>query len=94
MKKSHVTLRMSAALDRALERLGRSRGVPKSQLVREAVARYLMPSGELAGRTVTGVELSERWALLPHLDSDEAKAMSKDITDGRQALPEPVSHWE
>lgn len=43
MKRSHLTLRLSPDLARALDRWARAQGVPKSQLVREAVARYLAP---------------------------------------------------
>ncbi|MEK7668294.1 MAG: CopG family transcriptional regulator, partial [Gemmatimonadota bacterium] len=41
MKDSHLTLRLPADLARALARWARSRRVPKSQLVREAVTRLL-----------------------------------------------------
>ena len=38
---SQVTLRLPTALARALARKAKARGVPKSQLVREAVMKYL-----------------------------------------------------
>ncbi len=38
---AQVTLRLPKALDRALDRTAKARGVKKSQLVREAVAQYL-----------------------------------------------------
>lgn len=38
---SQITLRLPRDLARALSRRAKDRGVPKSQLVREAVARYI-----------------------------------------------------
>lgn len=38
---SQITLRLPRELDRALNKRAKARGVPKSQLVREAVARYI-----------------------------------------------------
>lgn len=38
---SQTSFRLPPDLARALDRLARERGVPKSQLVREALARYL-----------------------------------------------------
>lgn len=38
---SQITLRLPKALARALSQRAKARGVPKSQLVREAVARYM-----------------------------------------------------
>ena len=40
MKDEQITLRVPAALARALARRARERDVPKSQLVREALERY------------------------------------------------------
>lgn len=41
MKDDQVTLRLPGELARALARRARERGVPKSQLVREAIQTYL-----------------------------------------------------
>lgn len=41
MKDDQLTLRVPAALARALARRAKARDVPKSQLVREALERYL-----------------------------------------------------
>jgi predicted transcriptional regulator len=45
---NQLTLRLPPALGRALARQARARGVPRSQLVREAVARYLATGTEPA----------------------------------------------
>jgi hypothetical protein len=41
MKDDQLTLRLPRELSRALDRRARERGVPKSQLVREALQAYL-----------------------------------------------------
>lgn len=48
MKDDQLTLRVPHALARALERRARERDTPKSQLVREALERYLaeVPAAE------------------------------------------------
>ncbi len=95
MKASHLTIRLSAALERALERLARRRGVPKSEVVREAVTTYV--SGKVDPSplsVVTGAELARRWASLPHLRANEAASIAKDIDAGRAELPELAANWE
>jgi hypothetical protein len=42
---SQTSFRLPTDLSRALARLAKQRGVPKSQLVREALERYLATSG-------------------------------------------------
>ena len=46
MKDSHLTLRIPAELARALARKAKALGIPKSQMAREAVTRYLVPSAD------------------------------------------------
>lgn len=95
MKESHLTLRLSAALERALERLARRRGVPKSEVVREAVTTYVSGKADPSPmKVITGAALARKWASLPHLRSDEAAALGEDIDEGRAALPELAANWE
>ena len=95
MKNSHLTLRLPADLARALALWARSRGVPKSQLVREAVARYLAPSSAAVERPpqVTARGLAEHWAALPRLTTEEANALEADIEAARAALPPVQTSW-
>jgi hypothetical protein len=95
MKDSHLTLRLPADLARALARWARSLGVPKSQLVREAVARYLRNSSAPAERQppVTARSLAERWATLPRLTPDEARDFEADIAAARAAFPPVRTLW-
>jgi hypothetical protein len=95
MKNTHLTLRIPAALGRMLDRLARTRGVPKSQVVREAVATYLVPTGEGASPPIiTCAELANRWATIPRLDPAEADALADDIARGRAAVPPLVGAWK
>jgi len=95
MKDSHLTLRLPADLARALARWARSRRVPKSQLVREAVARYLAPSSAPAERPprVTARTFAGQWAALPRLTPEEARDLGADIAAARAALPPVRSPW-
>ena len=96
MKDDHLTLRLPGSLARALAQWARERGVPKSQLVREAVGRYLSssesPTGS-PGRAVTARELAERWKLLPRLTPKEAKDLAADLKAASRALPEVRPQW-
>ena len=103
MKDTHLTLRLPRELARALARWARARGVPRSQVVREAVSRYLgtgmaaaapepPPSPTPAGLTARG--LAERWAALPRLTPDEAESLERDITSSRAAQPPLRTAWE
>ena len=96
MQDSHLTLRLPADLARALARWARSRGVPKSQLVREAVARYFAPSTAPAERPpqVTARSLAERWPTMPRLTPEEARGLEADIAAARVALPPARPQWE
>ena len=95
MKDSHLTLRLPASLTRMLERLAKARGLPKSHLVREAVAAYV-GAGEVdrVERTITGRELAKRWRSMPRLSSEDADEFSKDIAHARAKLPLPESRWK
>ena len=95
MKDSHLTVRLPAALSRLLDRLARARGLPKSHLVREAVASYIGGSDADRGeRTITGRELAKRWRSIPRLTTEEADDLARDIADARAKLPPPISRWK
>jgi hypothetical protein len=96
MKNAHVTLRLPAAIARALERNARTEGVPKSQVVREALAHYFLPvtSSGATPRAVTAAELVALWPRLPRLTPDEAGKMADDIADARKKLPLVKPKWE
>jgi predicted transcriptional regulator len=57
---SQITLRLPRDLARALARRAKERRVPKSQIVREAVAQYLAPAEPHLTR-------EERWERVKHL---------------------------
>lgn len=96
MKTSHLTLRVPADLARALARWARERGIPKSQVAREAVARFLAPAPpeRERSRPVTARELADRWRSLPRLTPEEAAAFADDIAATRAALPAVRTAWE
>jgi hypothetical protein len=95
MKDSHLTLRLPAALALALARWATAHGVPKSQVAREAVARYLVGSGgETATPALPARDLARCWAALPRLLPEEADSFAADIAAGRDALPPFVTPWE
>jgi hypothetical protein len=96
MKDSHLTLRVPAAVSRLLERMALSRGIPKSQLVREALARYVSPaqSSNESVRKVTAAELAVRWSSLPSITAEEARVMATDIETARGELSAPMDPWE
>ena len=98
MKDDHLTLRLSRELARALARWARERGVPKSQLAREAVVSYLSPAGPAAEAParpppVSASELAARWTRLPRLTSQEAADLAGDIAAARHALPAAHPPW-
>lgn len=96
MKDSHLTLRLPAALGDALDARAAEDRVPKSQVVREAVVRYLDPeqTARPERRQVTARELAARWPTLPHLSHEEAAAFEADITCAGDSMPLPESPWE
>jgi predicted transcriptional regulator len=97
MRNSHLTLRLPADLARALARFARGRGASKSQVAREAVARYLAPSSgpleRAAGAGLTARALAERWAELPRLTPEEAGDLEADIAAARAGLPVVRTPW-
>ena len=94
--KDYLALRLPTELARALTRWARTRDVPKSAIVREAVARYLAPTAPPEGHTrrVTGRELAARWATMPHLTPREAQDLAADVAAAREALPPMHVAWE
>lgn len=93
MKEKHLTLRLPAGLAAALARLARARGHSKSQLAREAVARYVGAVSPEPARLITARDLAERWASFPVLTRDEAGALKKDLEASRKALPGLGEPW-
>jgi hypothetical protein len=94
MKDTHLTLRLPLVLARALAKWARDHGLPKSQVAREAVARYLSPpSATRESRRVTALDLAERWPGLPRLTPEEAAAFDADIVASRSVLPPIAPPW-
>lgn len=97
MKESHLTVRLPTELARALARWAKRTGVPKSQVAREAVARYLAPVGSVGPApsrpTLTARALAARWTSMPRLESDDAASFGADLLAGRQALPGLGDPW-
>lgn len=95
MKTAAITLRLSAELAKNLGRIARGRGVPKSQVVREAVAKYLAPPGsEARAPRVTAISLASRWRDVPTLTPNEASEFRKDVESSRGELPDLTPVWE
>ena len=96
MKESHLTLRLPTELARALARWAKARGLPKSQVARDAVAQYLAPPpGDHAGAVnFSARDLAERWSTLPRLQPDEADLLAADIAAGRADLPPVTGSWD
>ena len=96
MKDTHLTLRIPAALDTALEARAAEEGAPKSRVVREAVVRYLaadLPT-QPEPRRVSARRLAARWPDLPHLLPEDAAAFAEDLATAKAALRLPESPWE
>ena len=95
MKEAHLTLRIPADLARALARWARRQGVPKSQVARDAVARYLGPTGSSDKPTspVTARMVAAQWASVPRLGPHEARALADDLTAARKSLPAIPDPW-
>lgn len=95
MKDAYLTLRLSAELAESLEARALRDEAPKSQVVREAVVRYLTPKTDaLAEEVLTARALAARWSALPHLSPEEAAALATDIECATEKLPLPTSPWE
>ena len=96
MKDSHLTLRIPAELARALARKAKALGIPKSQMAREAVARYLVPAtdDETPTRDVSARAFAARWRAMPRLEPNDAKDFAADLEESRITLPPIRSPWE
>lgn len=95
MKTAAITLRVSAELAKHLGRIARTRGVPKSQVVREAVAKYLEPPvSESRAPLLTARSLASRWKDIPRLTPDEAEEFRRDVETARSELPALTPVWE
>ncbi len=96
MKESHLSLRLPAALARALAKWAAARGVPKSQVAREAVVRYLSPATGNTPQALsfTAHDLALQWSTLPRLLPEEADALSMDIAAARESLSAPGGSWD
>lgn len=96
MKDSHLTLRLPAGLARLLTRWASAHGIPKSQVAREAVARYLAGPGTdpPSAPGLTARDLAGRWATLPRLLPEEAASLGAEIAAGRAVLPPMATPWE
>lgn len=68
--------------------------MPKSQLVREAVSRYLNPDADRPAAGLTARALAVQWSGIPRLTPDEASDLDSDIQNARAALPASRSPWE
>lgn len=94
MRNTHLTLRLTVDLARSLERLAASRSLPKSHLVREAVAQYL--SGDAPRPEASPLlarDFKALWESLPHLSVDEATRLDTDLQRARAALAPPGDPW-
>ena len=94
MKDSHLTLRLPDDLARELERVAESSGVPKSMLVREAVATYLAAhSARPSKPRLLAGEFAVLWESLPHLGHAEAEAFEADLVRARDVFPPSRDPW-
>ncbi len=94
MEDAHLTLRLSADVVQSLERLAESRGMPKSRLVREAVAQFL--NGDATrpeAPPLSARDFKAVWESLPHLSVDEATRLDTDLQRARAALAPPDDPW-
>ncbi|MGK2963738.1 MAG: ribbon-helix-helix protein, CopG family [Gemmatimonadaceae bacterium] len=95
MKSEALTLRISADLAKNLRKLAKQKGLPTSQVVREAVAKYLSPRVEDSRlRQVTARALAVSWKTLPRLTPEEAAELEREITEARDDFILPQSPWE
>ena len=94
MKNNPLTLRVADDLAQALERLADSRGIPKSRLVREAIAYYLGADTTRSDKSpLLARDLVPVWDTLPHLTIDEAARFDTDLRQARAALAPPDDPW-
>jgi hypothetical protein len=94
MEDAHLSLRLPDALADALDRAAAAKGLPKSKLVREAVAQYLTGGAPRPNRPPRSArEFLLIWDALPHLSVDEATRFDTDIQSARSSLAPPVDPW-
>lgn len=94
MNDTHMTLRLSSAINKIIEKLSRERGVAKSQIVREAVATYVKPSSVPERSQVSGAELAARWPMLPRLGESELADFEAEIATARSEIPLAKNRWK
>ena len=94
MDDAHLSLRLSADLASSLDRIAESRGVGKSQLVREAVSQYLTGGAVRDDAPpLLAADFRKVWDALPHLSADEAIAFETEVQQARAALKLPDDPW-
>lgn len=92
MKDAHLALRLAADVAAALEARAARESRSKSQVVREAVARYLeghAPGGPTSPPALTAGQLADAWAALPRLPQDDILRFEADVAAARSDLPPP-----
>ena len=95
MQNAHINLRLPSDLANELTRVADARGIPKSGLVREAVAHYLVAGKQRPeAPTLLAGEFARIWDALPHLTMAEAENLDADTCRAREALPPLVDPWE
>jgi len=95
MKNAHLTLRLPDDLAKELERIAEARSIPKSGLVREAVAQYLVAGQQRPeARPLLAGEFARIWEALPHLTIAEAENLDADVRRDRATLLPPDVPWE
>lgn len=93
MKEAHLTVRLPGELADELDARAELRGLARSQVVREAVAAYLVGPSAPATARISARDLAQRWAHLPVLRDDERAQFSADVDAARAALPLPSDPW-
>lgn len=95
MEPTHITLRIPDDMAVALASRARARDLPRSQVVREALALYLSAGPtRSAPPLTTASDFAARWANLPRLTPAEVTDLESDITASRDALPKTRAPWE
>jgi predicted transcriptional regulator len=94
MRDTHLSVRISDELAASLERLAEARGTPRSGLVREAVAQYVVSGAPRADAPqLLARDFKRAWEALPHLAPEEAAALDTDIRQARSTLLPPDDPW-
>jgi hypothetical protein len=94
MKEAHLTVRVPDAVAAHLDERAEALGVPRSQVVREAVTLYLGGgSSDAVGRPVTARALAHRWQTLPWLTEPERRTFVELIAESRADRTVPNDPW-